>query len=309
LSADDLLPTACAICNTFGNADEVYPANFQLQALNPDIFSARRLPDRVHYRIVKCKTCGLVRSDPVASAEVLAQLYRQSTFTYSDEVESLNQTYGRYLRLLEARGITKHALLEIGCGNGFFLEEALRQGYDHVQGIEPSEAAAQGASAAVRTHIVTDVMRPGLFSESQFDVVCMFQVLDHIPDPGLLIKECLKIIKPGGWILCLNHNVSSWSARLLGEKSPIIDIEHTYLYDPRTIARLFEANGFRSRKVGAAFNRYSLHYLTRLLPLPKSVKDRLLAFMKSNVIGKMRFSVPLGNLFILAQKPFLERKS
>jgi tetratricopeptide (TPR) repeat protein len=58
--------TRCAICRTEGNASELYPANFDLQALKPAVFSARRLPDRVHYRLVKCNTCGLGRSDPIA---------------------------------------------------------------------------------------------------------------------------------------------------------------------------------------------------------------------------------------------------
>ncbi len=79
----DLLSTSCAICKTEGNAVELYPANFDMRALNSAVFSARRLPDRIHYRLVKCSTCGLVRSDPVAPPAVLATLYQRSTFTYS----------------------------------------------------------------------------------------------------------------------------------------------------------------------------------------------------------------------------------
>ena len=118
----ELRNTRCAICGTEGNARELYPANFDLQALNPAVFSARRLPDRVHYRLMKCNACGLVRSDPVAPPELLAQLYHQSTFTYTDEVADLKRTYGRYLARLDSCGARKDALLEIGCGNGFFLQ-------------------------------------------------------------------------------------------------------------------------------------------------------------------------------------------
>src|SRR2546423_1956344 len=131
-----LAPTRCAICGTEGNAAEIYPANFDFGSLNPDVFSARRLPDRIHYRLVKCRACGLVRSDPIASSELLGQLYAQSTFTYRDEVPDLRRTYGRYLAKLEPYGAGKEALLEIGCGNGFFLEEALSQGYQSVHGVE-----------------------------------------------------------------------------------------------------------------------------------------------------------------------------
>src|SRR5450432_3089909 len=145
-----LHPTRCAICETEGNATELYSPNFALDAFNPEIFSARRLPDRVHYRMVKCNKCGLVRSDPVADPQTLAQLYARSTFDYGEEVEGLKRTYGRYLAKLENFGVKKNALLEIGCGNGFFLEEALRQGYQTVRGVEPSSEAVSKADDRVR---------------------------------------------------------------------------------------------------------------------------------------------------------------
>jgi hypothetical protein len=58
--------------------DLLYDANFEPADLNPAVFSARRLPDRVHYRMVRCGTCGLVRSDPVAHLNTLARLYEPS---------------------------------------------------------------------------------------------------------------------------------------------------------------------------------------------------------------------------------------
>ena len=53
-------------------------------------------------------------------------------------------------------------------------------------------------------------------------------------------------------ILCLNHNVESVSAHIMGERSPIIDIEHTYLYGPTTMRRIFQAGGFRYASRGAS---------------------------------------------------------
>src|SRR5260221_2621171 len=110
-TAISLWATRCAICGTEGNAAELYPANFDFEALNPTVFSARRLPDRIHYRLVKCRACGLVRSDPIASPELLAQLYAQSAFSYGDEVADLRFTYGRYFAELERYGARKEALL------------------------------------------------------------------------------------------------------------------------------------------------------------------------------------------------------
>lgn len=126
----EFFPTRCAICGTLDNSREIFAANFTEDAFNREIFSARRLPDRIHYRMVRCNTCDLLRSDPVASAETLAQLYKESSFSYGDETSGLRRTYGKYLDKMRACKIANKAgevntLLEIGCGNGFFLDEAL----------------------------------------------------------------------------------------------------------------------------------------------------------------------------------------
>ncbi len=294
--------TRCAICGCAGHATELYPASFDFQSLTPAVFSARRLPDRVHYRMVKCDGCGLVRSDPIADPAVLETLYQQSAFTYGAEVANLKRTYGRYLAKLDSFGVRKDTLLEIGCGNGFFLEQALAHGYRAVSGVEPSREASANASAPVRRQIVCDVMRPGLFAPDQFDVICLFQVFDHIADPGALLEECRRVLKPGGVVLLFNHNVAALSARLLREHSPIVDIEHTYLYSPKTIARLLEQHGFKLRTAAAVWNRVSLYYLARLLPFPKAIKTWILAGLQRVRLEHLAVWIPLGNLWAVAAK-------
>lgn len=295
--------TYCAICLTKDNAIELYPANFTPDDFSPAVFSARRLPDRIHYRIVRCNKCGLVRSDPVADPTVVAGLYRESSFDYGFETENLAATYGAYLSRLDRHSVIKGALLEIGCGNGFFLQQARLQGYRDVHGVEPSEAAIQIADDDIRSRIVCSVMRPGLFANESFDVICLFQVLDHIFDPASLLRSCYQILKPGGFVLCLNHNVEALSARLMKSRSPIIDIEHTYLYSSATMAQLFARLGFEMKETGRVRNRYSSSYLLRLVPFPSSFKQRILKLVDAVGLGRCSFWVPLGNLYTIAQKP------
>jgi SAM-dependent methyltransferase len=298
-----LSATRCAICGTEDHAEVLYPANFDAEDLSPAVFSARRLPDRVHYRMVKCLCCGLVRSDPVADTDVTSELYARSGFHYGAEVRNLTTTYGRYLSELERLGGRKEALLEIGCGNGFILEEASRRGYTVVRGVEPSEDAVAQAPPSVREGIVVDIMRPGLFEEAMFDAICLFQVLDHLPDPASVLAECLRLLRPGGLVLCLNHDIGALSARLLRERSPIIDIEHTYLFSRATIAQLFERQGYRVLACSGVRNTYSLRYLAHLLPLPGRMKAGVARALDERRLGTRSFTVRLGNLYVVAQRP------
>jgi SAM-dependent methyltransferase len=299
----DLHPTSCAICTTEGSPEELYPANLDPGSFSPKVFSARRLPDRIHYRMVRCRTCGLVRSDPVANAAVVADLYRESTFDYGRELRNIARTYGVYLQRSERFGAIKGSILEIGCGNGFFLEQARAQGYRDPRGVEPSQAAIDLSREDVRGGIVCAMMGPGLFPEASFDVVCLFQVLDHVFDPAGTLKACLQILKPGGLILCLNHNVEALSARLMRDRSPIVDIEHTYLYSPETIRRLLEKTGFVALETGTVWNTYSLGYLVRLVPVPVIWKRLSLAILRGTLLERLPLRVPLGNLYIIARKP------
>lgn len=296
-------PTRCAICGCEGNAAERWPATISPDAFSARVFSARRVPDRVHYRMVVCNNCGLVRSDPVASEELLAELYESSSFDYSDEVELIQETYGRALGRLEERAPQRDALLEVGCGNGFFLQQARRQGWKVVRGVEPSVDAVAKAPAELDGMIVRDLMRGGLFAPASFDAVCLFQVLDHIANPVELLEECLAVLRPGGHILAFNHNVRAWSARVLGERSPIVDVEHTYLYSLVTMRRLFAMAGFEDAQVSGVRNTYSVTYLAQLIPLPASAKALLLRGLRASPAGRIRVTVPLGNLCLIARKP------
>ncbi len=295
-----LKPTVCSICGTLGNADELYPATLDSTSFSERVFSARRLPDRIHYRMVRCRSCGLVRSDPAADQNHLSELYRRSTFDYAPEVPNLRRTYGRYLA--RARAYSKgESLLEVGCGSGFMLEEALALGYRDVRGVEPSRDAVAAAPAAVGDRIVCDIMRPGLFDPGEFDTACLFQVFDHLPEPGHLLDQMRTALGAGGVLLCFNHNVDSASARILGERSPIVDIEHCYLFSPKTMRILFEKHGFDVLESGAATNTLSLRHLLHLMPAPAGLKRRVMGAAGRTRIDRMPLRLPLGNLYTIGR--------
>ncbi len=297
----ELVATRCAICETEGGATTVYEANFRVEDLDAARFSARRPPDGIHYRIVRCDECGLLRSDPIAEVGLDA-LYAESEFTYGAETANLKRTYGRYLRGLRRYRERREALLEIGCGNGFFLEEALEQGYRDVAGVEPSVRAAEAAMERVRGSIKVGTFRQGRFSAGSFDVVCLFQVMDHLADPVAVLGEVRRLLRPGGLLLTIQHNAEAVSARLLGESSPIVDIEHTYLYTPDTLSRLCGKTGFGVLDTGASWNRYSLGYLAHLLPFGGSLKRGVTGLVSAVGMGKVAVWVPLGNFCLIAHR-------
>jgi len=290
----------CAICGTNKYAEVLYPANFSESDFNEKIFSARRLPDKIHYRILKCTKCGLIFSNPIAEESKIADLYGKSKLTYRAEIKYLKKTYGFYLKSLENLVSGKQRLLEIGCGNGFFLEEAKRLDYKEVYGIEPGREMVNSARGDIRQNIVVDIFRNGLFKENFFDLVCIFQTIDHVPQPLELLKDVHRILKKRGLVFIISHDTASISAKILGEKSPIFDLEHIYLFNKKNIGAVLTKAGFTVEKIFNIANTYPLKYWLFMMPLPQSFRN----VIKRNKggWGERELTFSAGNFAVVARK-------
>lgn len=301
----EMLFTDCPICNSREDYTVIYRDNFEIADLNPDTFSARRLPDFVHYQIVRCKNDGLVRSTPVFSRDMIERLYRESRFTYAEQIDNLTATYLDALNKVLPVLPKDAKMLEVGCGNGFLLKTLLDKGYVDICGIEPSLAAVSKADNRIKRKITVDFLRDGIYKNNQFNFIFSFQTFDHMYEPVNFIKTCFNLLLPGGFILILSHDLESLSAKILKERSPIIDIEHPFLYSKLTIRKLFEKNGFKTLKVYSPKSLISIRYLIWLFPFLKILKTALLGSKSSilNLLLNAKMKVDLGNLCLIARKP------
>jgi SAM-dependent methyltransferase len=294
--------TLCALCDTDQWDRLLYAEKLPPGSFTGDKFSARRMPDRVHYRIVRCQNCGSLRSDPVLSDEELGRLYFASRVTYSSEAVYAGETYAEYLGECLVLAPARDRLLEIGCGTGFFLERALDLGFKDVCGVEPSRDATEKASDRVRAHIRNDCFRAGLFPDASFDIICGFQVFDHLARPNDILQTCRRALRPGGLVLWIHHDASAWTNRVLGEASPIIDVEHIHLFDQRTMAQMLKKNGFEVLRVFGVHNRYPLHYWLSLAPLPNALKQSLLPTLRRSRAGRIAVRWKAGNFGIVGRR-------
>jgi SAM-dependent methyltransferase len=298
--------TTCVLCSTNEHASVLYPGNVHEVHLNPTIFSARRTPDRVHATILKCSKCRLVYPTELIDPAKLSSLYEQSKYTYAEEEYFIRRTYQRYLRqmlpvLKDQR--RPWSYLDVGCGNGFMLAAAREVGFDHVWGVEPSRHAIAQAEPGTRPHLIQGMFSRELISGKRFDAISVFQTLDHIPDPVAFVNDCSACLKPGGAVLFINHNIESWTARILGERCPMIDIEHTYLHTPSTMRQLFDRAGFADISVFGVRNDYPLHYWAHLLPGPKWLKSVVQAFLRRTFLSGVVLPLYAGNLGLIARRP------
>ena len=102
--------------------------------------------------------------------------------------------------------------------------------------------------------------------------------------------------------MAINHNIRAFITRVLGEGSPMYDIEHIYLFDKSTIRRLFTANGFEVTRVAGLSNSYTLSYAVKMFPFPAALKKGIVRALEGVSLASSTVRVPAGNMVTVGRK-------
>jgi SAM-dependent methyltransferase len=277
-------------------------SNIDLAVLDGFAFASRKMPEYMHPRLVECSECGILYGTPVLSPETLAGAYEAAQFDSEDEGNRASRTYAHEIRKILPRLPDLNGSLDIGAGNGAFIEELLALGFKNVAGVEPSTAPFSCAKSEIRPLIRHAMFRPADYVAGSFSLVTCFQTMEHVWDPAGTVLGAFYLLKPGGAFVMVVHNRRSWTARLLGLKSPIFDIEHLQLFCPRSATGLLDRIGFRGTTASSLWNRYPIHYWAKLAPFPPAIKPSVFGFLKHSAIGRIPLAVPVGNLFCFGFK-------
>ena len=263
----DLKPTAetlaqlpCPICSS---SQISLHLDDEEQALDPALFGSSRIKI-THGRILSCNACGFrfrqVRSHP----EEMAELYRKmDARIYELEKDGRLATAKRHFAILRRHTTRKTGkLLDVGCASGLFLAEARRHGWS-ITGIEPSETLYEKARDLLgpKVELQRTILEKTDFRPASFDVITMWDVLEHVPDPLLCLKSCAKLLKPDGVLLLNVPDIESIEARLLGRKWPLLLAEHLNYFNRRSLRLAGERAGLRWKHFGRRPVSFSISYI------------------------------------------------
>jgi 2-polyprenyl-3-methyl-5-hydroxy-6-metoxy-1,4-benzoquinol methylase len=197
------------------------------------------------YSIVRCTACGLMYVGEDPAKIDFDSIYGESYYTggndqvFSDYLgeERARRASARRrvwaLRLVRARG----RLLDVGCAAGFFLAEA-RDFYD-VQGVEFSEFSSRFAREHFGLNVFNGTLLQAGLEASQFDLVTLWDVIEHVPDPDAVLAEAARLLKPDGRLVLTTGDIGSSYARRRGERWHLLAPPwHLYYFSRETMARL-----------------------------------------------------------------------
>ena len=291
----------CPICETDKSSKTVYEKKLPVDLENPN-FAGRKDPDGYHYQMLRCEKCTLLYAAEIYDEEYSNKLYNESSFEYSAELDGLTKSYSETLKegikLLEN---SKENFLEIGCGNGFMLLEALKLGFKNVKGIEPSKDAISFADDKIKNFIQHGIFDENYIENKKYDLVFIAMIIEHVVDSNKFLESIYKVLKPGGVVICICHNERHFLAKILKENHPIINDEHVAVFNEKALNLIFKKNKFLDVKVRNLKNYYSLGYWLKMMPIPMIIKNLLnktiMLFLKKLIIG-----FKAGNQYLIAKK-------
>ncbi len=250
--------------------------------------------------LLKCGGCGFVRANDkffkIDPKKIYSRQYFNGDdyFDYESEENALKVNFrNRLNRILKYRKNGK--LLEIGCAYGYFLE--LASNNFKTYGIDLDKETTRIAKKNSKSKIYTgDLIKTNV--GKNYDIICMFDVIEHLKYPDLYFKKIYKILKPNGVVVIETGDIGSTLAKIQKEKWRLIKPPfHLQYFDRKTLHQFLSKNKLEVKlSEHTSFERTLSQTIYRLHPSPVTNKI-------SEYIPKFSFSINTNDiLFVIAQK-------
>jgi len=218
---------------------------------------------------------------------------------YVGERANRYHTFRRVLRELgspEAR-----RLLDVGAYCGYFVDVAAQAGF-RAEGTELSIwAVHQARELGVTMHNETVGERAE--SGDHYDVLTMWDVVEHLEDPRAELEAAFRLLEPGGALHLSTIDAGSRLARVMGRRWPWLMDMHLYYFDRRSITRLLDQVGFDVERIRPYTHVVSLDYLLSKVGAAVRSLDPAAEAVRTAVPEHWRVPVNLGdNMHVVARR-------
>lgn len=225
---------------------------------------------------------------------------------YEEDKKAMVKTFQQYLALLHKTSPKAKRLLDIGAATGFFVNQASESGYE-AEGIEISQTIcgeAQKMGRRVRQGTL------GFLAEStllqSFDIVTMWDVIEHLPDLSKCFIELKRLLPAGGILLVNTPDAGSLWARLFSTKwHSIVPPEHVLWFNKKNLTLFLEQQGFEVLLTRTSYKKFTLQYIVNMLYRWQKLRvwKYIGGVLNRSFLGRLAIPLPLGdNMIILARR-------
>jgi len=279
----------------------------------------QRVPTKVFtkygYDILKCKSCQLLTLKFQQDyRSFISEYYDERFFTGSQDrigysnyegdqlTEAINMK--RYLTRI-SRFKSTGKLLDVGCATGIFLEFAQAKGFDPF-GFDVSTYAVTKARHRLKHRIKQAVLSDVTYKPNSFDVITMFDVVEHLKDPRRDLKRLRTFLKDDGVLVINTGDAGSLLAKLMGKNWHFyVPPQHLFFFSQKTLTQLLHRAGYKVIKIEYKGKWLSLRYFLNLVKQihHSKIANLLHQAVADNIIGKLPLYFNFfDNILIYAQK-------
>lgn len=260
----------CPCCGQ-DDFEVVFESNMKADDYREVVETVYMIPGDKHGRHVICRNCQLIYANPIEKTNRVNRAYSRRKSTDASIIRGMRLKASRsQLELVEQQ---QHRdglrLLDIGCGEGFFLFNASRAGYT-TRGVELSEDAAAYARREFGLDVDAKPFEELHLPGNEFDVVTLWQVLEHVPHPLAILSEAHRVLKPGGLLALSTPDIGSTPARVLGSRWWNIRMVHINQFTTATLTALVRNAGFRD--ISSVSYRECISLLALFIPVLKYLR-------------------------------------
>lgn len=173
--------------------------------------------------------------------------------------------YFRYSRRYQTPPAGVGRTLDIGCGDGKYLAWLRDVWGWEVHGVELSAAATRLAREELNLDIRIGTLEEARFPAEYFDLVTMWDALEHISSPTQELREVARVLKPGGTLRVVVPNIASWPARIFkGAWAPLLPPEHLFHFSTHTLRAYLEKTGFQVERMASVGSPHVARSISRM---------------------------------------------
>lgn len=263
------------------------------------------------FRIVKCSNCGHIYQNPRLNEKHIKKSYdKQKEFYRSmprkNNRKSFELICSKRLKKIESFFIHPSHLkiLDIGCAFGTFVETAEKMGWE-AHGVELSKHIASFAKNKMHLKVFNGTLEKARYQKEFFDVITMFDVIEHVPDPKKTLMECNRILKNQGLIVIQTPAVDSLYSMIKGKHWDYFGLQHLNYFSTKSMEKILEAAGFKIIKIYYGdeigfINSIRAYFLNKEID-KKTTK--VLKFMLAQLLRRIHiFKIALGSKVYYAVK-------
>jgi len=292
----------CNYCNS-DSYSTVYKAKYEKEKVSDLKEKFKSSSDEILIdQVVKCNNCGLIYINPRLKQNLIVQGYSEgSDENFVSQAKGRELTFEKSLRLIEKYS-KKGKILDIGTAGGSFLQVAKKNGWK-VYGIEPNKWLCNWSKKHYGLDVKPGTLSDYKFEDAYFDVVTLWDVLEHVSDPKNLLKEINRILKKDGLLVINYPDIESLIAKFMGRKWVFFLSVHLFYFTPKTIKKMLKLTGFETLLIKKHYQKLALGYLMFRIHVYSKLLHKIGSkVVKLTNIKNLQIPYWLGQTLILSRK-------